>query len=301
MTQLKPSAAATRQPAAAPQPKPHWPSGIGLGIIHLGALGALWPAFFSWSGVGLMLVLWYVTGGIGISLCFHRVLTHRSLKLPKALEYFVAFIGCLALEGGPIEWVATHRVHHAFTDRDGDPHDAHRGLLWTHLEWMYRPNQARPTQAEKERYAHDLTSDPVYRFLDRFTPVFQLLLGVALYKVGGWSWVIWGVFARLVMVYHITWLVNSAAHRFGYRSFKTGDESTNCWWVALLTWGEGWHNNHHAFPFSARHGLRWYEFDTSWLVIRGLRALGLASDIKLPTAAMCSKRALPLRTTRPLS
>ncbi|MBC5828089.1 MAG: fatty acid desaturase [Candidatus Eremiobacteraeota bacterium] len=277
------------------QPKPHWPTAIGLAIIHLGALAAFWPGFFSWSAIGVMCALWYVTGGIGISLCFHRVLTHRSLRLPKALEYLTAFVGSLALEGGPIQWVATHRIHHAYTDREGDPHDAHRGLVWTHLEWMYRPNEARPSSAQEVRYAHDLTSDPVYRFLDRFTPLFQVVLAIALFKVGGWSWVIWGVFVRLVLVYHITWLVNSAAHRFGYRSYKTGDESTNCWWVALLTWGEGWHNNHHAFPFSARHGLRWYEFDASWLVIKSLKALGLASDIKLPTPAMCGKRAIALK------
>jgi stearoyl-CoA desaturase (delta-9 desaturase) len=128
--------------------------------------------------------------------------------------------------------------------------------------------------------------------LDRFALPLQIGLAALLYALGGWSWVVWGVFVRLVVVYHITWLVNSAAHRFGYRSYRTGDQSTNCWWVALLTWGEGWHNNHHAFPFSARHGLRWYEVDASWLLICVLRMLGLASDIKLPSEQMRGRRSL---------
>ncbi len=268
------------------QPKGRWNTGIGLAVIHAGAVFALLPSLFHWSSLGVMALLWYITGALGISLCYHRILTHRSLKVPKPLEYLTAFIGTLALQGGPIEWVSTHRIHHAHTDKDGDPHDAHRGMLWTHFEWLYRPNVARPTDVEQQRYALDLWSQPVYRFLDRYAVLLQLALGVALFFAGGWSWVVWGIFARLVVVYHVTWLVNSAAHRFGYQSYRTGDQSTNCWWVALLTWGEGWHNNHHAFPFSARHGLKWYEFDPSWLTIRVLKALRLASDIKLPSAAM---------------
>ncbi|HLW37914.1 MAG TPA: fatty acid desaturase [Candidatus Eremiobacteraceae bacterium] len=266
-----------------------WGTRIGLIIIHAGALAALWPGFFSWSALAVMFVLWYLTGAIGISLCYHRTLTHRSLKLFKPLEYAAALLGTLALEGGPITWVATHRIHHAYTDKEGDPHDAHRGLLWTHIDWLYRPNEARPSLAEEQRYAPDLWNDPTYRFLDKYAVLFQVLLAAALFLVGGLPWVIWGVFVRLVVVYHITWLVNSAAHRFGYRSFRTGDQSTNCWWVALLTWGEGWHNNHHAFPFSARHGLKWYEFDLSWFTIRLLKALRLAQAVRLPTTAMLER------------
>lgn len=266
-----------------------WGTRIGLIIIHAGALAALWPGFFSWSALAVMFVLWYLTGAIGISLCYHRTLTHRSLKLFKPLEYAAALLGTLALEGGPITWVATHRIHHAYTDKRGDPHDAHRGLLWTHIDWLYRPNEARPSLAEEQRYAPDLWNDPTYRFLDKYAVLCQVLLAAALFLVGGLPWVIWGVFVRLVVVYHITWLVNSAAHRFGYRSYRTGDQSTNCWWVALLTWGEGWHNNHHAFPFSARHGLKWYEFDLSWFTIQLLKALRLAEAVRLPTAAMLER------------
>jgi len=225
--------------------------------------------------------------------------THRSLRVPKVLEYAMATLGALCLEGGPIEWVSTHRKHHAHTDAQGDPHNAHRGLAWTHVEWLYRRNEDLPTPAERRRYAPDLCSQPFYNFLDRYTLALQALLGLGLLAAGGWSWLVWGIFVRLTAVYHVTWLVNSAAHRFGYQTFRTGDRSTNCWWVALLTWGEGWHNNHHAFPFSARHGLRWFEVDVTWATIKVLAALKLARDIKLPTDAMIARLALkPVQSAR---
>ena len=267
----------------------NWPTWTGLAVIHVAALAAFIPGMFSWSAVAVALVIYYLTGGIGISLCYHRLLTHRSLAVPKWLERFTALLGTLALQGGPIEWVSTHRIHHAHTDTDEDPHDAHRGLLWTHVDWLYRPNKNRPNLAEQQRYAKDLWVDPFYRFLGTYHVPLQIALGVALFAVGGWSWLIWGIFVRLSVLYHITWFVNSAAHRFGYQTYQTGDKSTNCWWVGLLTWGEGWHNNHHAFPFSARHGMQWYEFDPTWLVIKVLRVVGLARDIKVPTPAMKEK------------
>lgn len=273
--------------------------GIGLLVIHLGALAAFWPPFFHWSALVVFAVLWYATLAVGVSLCFHRMLTHRSLRVPKPLEYAMAVLGTLALEGGPIQWVATHRIHHAHTDREGDPHDARRGLFWSHFEWLYRPNEARPTAEERVRYAPDIVSQPFYRFLDGAHVPLQIALGILLFALGGWSWLIWGVFVRLTVVYHITWFVNSAAHRYGYRTFRTGDLSTNCWWVAMLTFGEGWHNNHHAFPFSARHGLKWYEIDLSWMTIRLLRLLRLAKDVKLPTRAMLER--LENRTAEPIS
>ncbi len=260
-------------------------------FFHLGAIGAFFPAFFSWSGVGVAIALWWLTGALGIALCFHRALTHRSIVMSKPLEYFTAFCGTLALQGDPITWVATHRLHHAHADHEGDPHDAHRGLWWTHIDWLYMPNDARPSEAEQERNAPDLWAQPFYRFLHSRAPLLQVLLGLVLLAVGGVSWLVWGVFVRLVFVYHVTWLVNSASHKFGYKTYKTEDLSTNCWWVALLTWGEGWHNNHHAFPFSARHGLRWFEFDPTWLHIRILRALRLVKHVKLPSPGMLARRA----------
>jgi stearoyl-CoA desaturase (delta-9 desaturase) len=256
----------------------------------VGALAAFIPATFSWSGVGLAIALCYVTGGIGISLGYHRLLTHHSLRVPRWLNYTIASIGVLALQGGPITWVATHRIHHANADRPGDPHDVNRGLPWSHIEWLYRKNEARPGQKELRRFAPELWDDPVYRFLERTNVLWQVAFGLALFAVGGWSWVIWGIFVRLVVTYHITWLVNSAAHHYGYRSFRTNDESRNNWVVALLTWGEGWHNNHHAFPASARHGLRWFELDTTWLTIRVLAALKLASEVRTPSPGRLARR-----------
>ena len=276
-----------------------WPTGIALLAVHVLAVAAFFPYFFSWGGVAVALVLWWMTGACGVSLCFHRTLTHRSLAMPKAMEYFSALCGTLALQGGPIEWVATHRLHHAHADDEGDPHDAHRGLLWTHIDWLYKPNDARPGVEDQKRYAMDLYSQPYYRFLQNYQLWLQIALGLVLFAFGGLSWVVWGVFFRLAFVYHITWFVNSAAHRFGYRTYQTKDLSTNCWWVGLLTWGEGWHNNHHAFPFSARHGLRWFELDLTWLQIKFLRALHLVYDIKLPTPAMLERLAVRPRSSQP--
>lgn len=265
------------------------PVNFGLLAIHVGALAAFVPAFFSWGGLAAAVALWWMTGAFGIALCFHRTLTHRSLVMWKPFEYFAALAGTLALQGDPIEWVATHRLHHAHADRSGDPHDAHRGMWWTHVDWLYMPNDARPNEEELLRNAPDLYAQPFYRLLYRRALLFQVLLALALYAIGGISFVVWGVFVRLVFVYHVTWFVNSAAHRFGYRTYETTDLSTNCWWVALLSWGEGWHNNHHAFPFSARHGLRWFEFDPTWLHIKVLSALRLVRNAKLPTAVMLQR------------
>ncbi len=265
------------------------PTAVALLLIHAGALAALWPGFFTWSAVVVAAILMYVTGAIGIALAYHRTLTHRGLRLWKPLEYAASICGCLALQGSPIDWVATHRAHHANTDRAGDPHDASVGLGWSHYLWLVMPNRDRLGGEATLRYAADLCADPVYRMMSRYQIPFTLLLAGALYALGGASWVMWGIFVRLVVVYHVTWLVNSAAHTTGYRSFRTGDRSTNCWWVALLGWGEGWHNNHHAFPFSARLGLRWYELDLTWLTVRLLQILGLAAEVKQPSPAMMTR------------
>jgi stearoyl-CoA desaturase (delta-9 desaturase) len=267
----------------------NWPTWSGLAVIHICALAAFIPGTFSWSALTIAVVIYYLTGGIGISLGYHRLLTHRSLTVPKCLENFKSMLGTLALQGGPNEWVSTHPIHHAHTDTDEDPHDAHRGLIWTHVDWLYRPNKNRPSLAERERYAKDLWSDPVYQAMERLHMPLQIALGVALFAAGGWPWLIWGIFVRLSVLYHVTWFVNSAAHRFGYQTYDTGDKSTNCWWVGVLTWGEGWHNNHHAFPFSARHGMQWYEFEPTRIFIKVLRVLGVARDVKLPSAAMRAK------------
>jgi stearoyl-CoA desaturase (delta-9 desaturase) len=266
--------------------------GLVLALIHAGACAAFFPVFFSWSGVEVAMLLYYLTGAIGICLGYHRLLTHRSFRLPRALEYAAATLGALALQGGPTKWIATHRAHHAFSDTERDPHDSNRGFWWSHVAWLYSRNPAQLSREEQRRYAPDIAGDPYYRFLDATTLALQIALGLILYILGGWPWVVWGIFVRLVMTYHITWLVNSAAHLSGYRPFRTPglDRSTNNWWVALLAWGEGWHNNHHAFPFSARHGLQWWEFDATWLSVRALQMMGLATAVRVPSADMLVRR-----------
>jgi stearoyl-CoA desaturase (delta-9 desaturase) len=272
-------------------PKAKWATGIALGLIHLGALAAFLPMFFTWQALLVGFFLYYLTGGVGITLCYHRILTHRSLVVPKWVEYGTAILGTLALQGGPIDWVSTHRAHHAYSDTDRDPHNARRGFWWSHVAWLYEPNPARLTRAEELRFSPDLVKDPFYRVLDRIPLLLQIALGVVLFMLGGWPFVVWGIFVRLVVTYNVTWFVNSASHMFGYRTYAAGDLSTNNWWVAMLAWGEGWHNNHHAFPFSARHGLKRWEIDMTWITIRQLELLGLAKSVKLPTPAMMTRAA----------
>jgi len=249
-----------------------------MAIVHGGALFALLPANFSWAAVGVAVFLHWVTGGLGITLGFHRLLTHRSFQAPKWLEYCLAFCGSLACEGGVIDWVGMHRLHHLYSDQTADPHDSNRGFWWSHMGWMLREI---PSRNQVARFTKDLYDDRFYQFLNTYYIPLQLLLAAVLYLLGGWSFVVWGVFVRLVAVFHCTWLVNSATHQFGYRTYDSGDRSTNCWWVALLTYGEGWHNNHHAFQHSARHGLQWWEIDLTWMTIQLFQTLGLAKKVKL--------------------
>jgi len=267
-------------------------TGIGLIVIHLLALAAFVPALFRLSDLVVLAVLAYATGVLGVTLCYHRILTHRSLRVPKPLEYFLAVCGTLALQGDPIRWVAVHRKHHAFSDVEGDPHGIQFGFRWAHMDWLYRHNVAMPTEDEIKRYAPDLYADPFYRALSYLALPLQIALAVGLFALGGLPWVVWGIFVRLVVNYHFTWLVNSAAHTFGYQTYKTTDHSTNCWWVALVSAGEGWHNNHHAFPFSARHGLAWFELDVTYWHVKVLEFVRLADRVRIPSELMRQKLAL---------
>ncbi|MBF2077568.1 MAG: acyl-CoA desaturase [Synechococcales cyanobacterium T60_A2020_003] len=262
--------------------KPNWGVILFMTFIHVMALFAFLPGNFSWAAVGVMLLLHWITGGLGITLGLHRLVSHRSFQVPKLLEYFLVFCASLACQGGPIEWVGLHRHHHAYSDQNNDHHDSSKGFWWSHMGWMMYEV---PAKKELDRFTKDISSDPVYRFLDKYFLLVQAALGVVLYVLGGWPFVIWGIFVRLVLVYHCTWFVNSATHKWGYRSHESGDRSTNCWWVALVTYGEGWHNNHHAYQYSARHGLQWWEFDITWLTICFLERLGLATKVKLPASS----------------
>lgn len=251
-----------------------------IALFHVGAVAALF--YPSWRNVGIAFLL-YVISGTGITIGFHRLLTHKSFKTPRFAEILWTLAGCLALQGGPISWVADHRQHHGESDTKLDPHDIHRGFLWAHLTWMFRNYPKWYVEAHRKAYAPDLLKDKFFCWMETYFWLPTVIVGLALLYFGGIPAVLWGVCFRLVFLYHATWFVNSAAHKWGYRPFKS-EIATNNWWVALLAFGEGWHNNHHAFPTSARHGLRGWEFDVSWISIWVMSKLGLASKIRLPRA-----------------
>jgi stearoyl-CoA desaturase (delta-9 desaturase) len=253
---------------------------LWIGAMHLGALAA--PFTFTWSAFLLFLFMSWVTGGIGICLCYHRLLTHQSFRAPKFLEYLLTFCGVLSSEGGPINWVARHRIHHAFSDTEKDPHSPRMGFWWSHMFWLFKHKPILDNYELYSPYAQDLAKDPFHRFLNSTHGLYPILLGFALYFWGGLPFLVWGLFLRTVFVYHVTWFVNSATHKWGYKSYALSDDSRNLWWVALLSFGEGWHNNHHAFQRSARHGLKFWEFDQTYLTIKLLSFLKLAKEICIP-------------------
>ena len=281
------STATTTRPASAGIA---WAALLWIGALHLGALLAFVPAFFTWKALLLCVILHWVTGGLGITLTYHRLLTHRSFAFrPRVLEYLFTIVGCCASEGGAIGWVADHRKHHAHSDEEDDVHSPNRGFGWAHMFWWMTPDiTAIHTDDYYAKWAPDLNRDPIHRFLDRWHFVFTILSAIGLYCWGGMPFLVWGFFVRSVTVLHTTWLVNSATHVWGYRTHETRDRSTNLWWVALLTFGEGWHNNHHAHQTSARHGMQWWEIDVTWWAIRGLQLVGLAHSVKLPKVTRAS-------------
>jgi len=256
-----------------------WVNVVYFAWLHVMALAA--PFTFTWTGLGLFFFFLWLSGSIGIGVTYHRLLTHRGFKVPKAVEYIGTLCGMLMSEGGAITWVAMHRVHHAQSDKPGkDLHTPKEGFWWSHIGWILCELNMEPREMER-RYAPELWADPVHRVMNRIHVLPNILVGFALFFWGGWSYVIWGVFLRLVVGLHTTWFVNSATHTWGYRTYETNEDSRNLWWVGLAAWGEGWHNNHHAFQRSARHGWAWWEFDANWLAIRALSALGLAREIHL--------------------
>ncbi len=251
--------------------------------FHVGAVLALF--FFTWNALFVAIFLYWVAGSLGIGMGYHRLLTHRGYKTPKWIEYFLTVCAVTAVEGGPLLWVATHRIHHQFPDDEGDPHSPRDGKWWAHMGWILVGNALRQDASTLDRYVPDLSKDKFHVWITEYHFVPTVILGLALFAIGGLPFLLWGIFLRTVLGLHATWLVNSATHLWGSRRFETRDRSTNSWWVALLTFGEGWHNNHHAHPVSARHGLAWYEVDFNWYGIWALGKLGLASHVyraKLP-------------------
>jgi sn-1 stearoyl-lipid 9-desaturase len=255
----------------------NWVTSSFMLLLHIGALAALF--FFSWKPFLLAIFLYWVGGSLGIGMGYHRLLTHRGYKTPKWVEYFLTTCAVLALEGGPIFWVATHRIHHQYSDKEGDPHSPRDGKWWAHVGWILVGKSMHHDTKTLARYVPDLAKDKFHVWITKYHYVPMILLGVALLAIGGLPYLLWGICFRTVVGLHSTWLVNSATHLCGSRRFLTRDDSTNSWWVALFSFGEGWHNNHHAHPVSARHGLTWYEIDLNWYGIWVLSKVGLARDI----------------------
>jgi len=265
-----------------------WSTLIVMVAFHVLAIAAFF--YMTVDAVLLAVVLHWACIGWGIGMGYHRLHTHRSYKVPKFIEYFFAVCATLTLQGGPIFWVAVHRIHHQYSDENGDPHTPRDGRWWSHMLWTIFGEELHSNTAVTGKYAPDLMQDRFYRVLNTWHWVPLVLLGVGLYAFGGLPYVLWGVFFRVVFGLHCTWLVNSATHLWGTRRFETPDDSKNSMWVALLTFGEGWHNNHHGFPRSARHGLSWSEIDFTWIQIRLLERLGLAWDVQVPTESQITSK-----------
>ena len=257
----------------------NWVTAFFMFMFHIGAVAALF--FFTWKAFLVATFLWWVATSLGIGMCYHRLLTHRGYKTPRWLEYFLTVCATLALEGGPIFWVATHRIHHQYSDQEGDPHTPRDGKWWSHMGWILMGKSMHHDTTTLARYVPDLARDKFFVWITKYHYVPMIVLGIILLALGGIPFVLWGIFARTVVGLHCTWMVNSATHLWGSRRFKTRDDSTNNFLVAMFTWGEGWHNNHHAHPTSARHGLAWYEIDLNWYGIWLLNKIGLARQIRL--------------------
>jgi stearoyl-CoA desaturase (delta-9 desaturase) len=260
-----------------------------MAFFHLAAL--LCFVFFTWEGLAVFLLLVVLVGQVGIGLGYHRLICHRSYRAAGPLRPLLGLLGVLNCMGGPLTWCAIHRLHHRHSDRDEDPQASHRSFWTSHLLWtLARQMPGLTTSEEIRQVTRDLAREPAMLWLERYAyalnVAFALVLLAAGWLVGGWflgvSLLVWGFFVRIVAGWHATFLVNSINHHVGYRNYQTDDNSRNCWWVALLTFGEGWHNNHHHQPRSAAHGHRWFEVDASYLLIRGLEAVGLASEVVRP-------------------
>jgi stearoyl-CoA desaturase (delta-9 desaturase) len=272
----------------------------------------LWARFLGWNDIFVFLVLYLLTG-LGVTVGLHRLFAHRAFATTRTIRATLAILGSAAIEGPVISWVADHRKHHAFSDQEGDPHSPHvdhghgwrgalRGLLHAHVGWLFIHTQ----RARRTRYAPDLIADPVVSWVDRTFLVWALGGLLAAFGLGwlfggtlrdGLTGLLWGGAVRMLVLHHVTYSINSLCHYFGRQRFETGDQSRNLAWLAPLSLGEAWHNNHHAFPTSAGHGLRRREIDPSALVIRGLERVGLAWDVVRvsPERQAAKLAALPIR------
>lgn len=255
----------------------HWDTAIVVVVFHLMAIWALFA--FSWQNLLAAGIVWWVTNSWGIGMGYHRLLTHDGFKTPKWLEYFLTVCGTLALQSGSLQWVTTHRRHHAYTETENDPHSPRDGTFWAHIGWLMHGSALSHDEPSIKRYAPDLLKDKFHVFISKYFFMTTIIAAVIIFLIGGWTMVLWAIFLRQVLGWHSTFLVNSATHLWGTRRFETPDDSRNNALIAAVTFGEGWHNNHHAHPRSARHGLAWYELDINWMQIRFLEKIGLARKV----------------------
>jgi sn-2 palmitoyl-lipid 9-desaturase len=271
------------------RPRFEWGTTIAIAFVHIAAiLGlAFWNYTFSWAGLILCVVMVWATASLGISLTYHRLLSHGALRAEPALRTVLLCLCALTLEGGPIRWSATHRLHHRESDHEDDPHSPLKSFLWSHILWTFYTNPRLANDEMLKAYAPDLARDPQLRWFDRNFIWVWVAFALLTFGIGcavgglqlGVSLLLWGSFVRTVWVWHHTWFVNSATHLFGYRNYKTADDSRNLWWVAFFTFGEGWHNNHHAIAGSARFGHKWWEFDATWYALVVFKALGWVKNV----------------------
>ena len=287
-------------PAGVKKARIRWNYAATIVFYHIAAALAIFPYFFSWTGVIFAVLGLYIFGALGINVCYHRLLAHRSFTCPQWLERCFAVLGVCSVQDSPIRWVAVHRRHHQHTDERTDPHTPFVNFFWAHVGWLLWENDELDRLGLYSRYARNIARDRFYlRFERRGWYVGVILLSwLVFFLVGfipawlsgggraaiqfGASLLIWGVFVRTVVAWHITWSVNSITHIWGYQRYATGDGSRNNILIALITSGEGWHNNHHADPRCAMTGRQWWELDTIYLIIRGLAAIGLATNIVQP-------------------
>ena len=275
-------------------------------LCCVGGVVAMW--MYGWMGplyLTTMILGWFMAG-LGVTIGFHRLLSHRSFETYNWVRGFWMALGAMSIQGSPLVWVSVHRRHHQHSDRHGDPHSPHmhdggwwnctKGFVHSHFGWLFTGHWSHP---EQNRYIPDLLGDRLLMGIDRMYHFWLLLsLGlpalicglITMSWMGAFLGFFWGGVVRTFMAHHLTWSINSICHIFGSREFESGDSSRNNVLFGMIAHGEGWHNNHHAFPTSARHGLRWWQFDLSWIIIRTMQMLGLAWNVKVP-----SKRAIESR------
>lgn len=292
----------------------HWHYAISFVVLHAAALLVFVPYFFSWVGALAFYFGVNIFGQLGVPIGYHRLLTHRSFKTPKWVERSLAVLAMCSAQETPARWVAWHRLHHKESDHREDPHSPLVTFLWGHLNWLVYENRSTNNFSHYQRYARDILEDPFYMWLEKIRyPMlyfylghavlyFLASLGVCAACYGGltpeawrvtWSLFVWGVVLRTVYVWHITWAVNSLSHMFGYRNYDTSDASRNNWFVALITGGEGWHNNHHADQAAATVRHRWWEWDMNYQIIKTMEFFGLAWDIVPPVHVRRAARRAP--------